>query len=566
MVVSLLGASLIIFLYNLSFYSKEPGLGFGLLVAAVNIFFFTTSTKSKNLIPAFVFSSLATLHGLFLGFRANEFVYPLNFLASLFFTSVAAYLYKLQAPFSLYIPEFLVIPALTIFKTIQSAISQDKKESRLSGKSDLIISLIKGFGISIPVFFILAFLLSQADPIFEKLISDVLENIWGRVIVSTFLFTSLFFTGLSVFKPTAKITEVLSIGKTKHYELSIILVTIVTLFTAFISVQIRYLFFSLSERDLGQIGVESLTFSEYVRKGFFELLVASAISGIAIIYILRYLNHIKNNSKKYLQIATSLLTIETGILLFSAFKRLLLYGAEHGLTRARIIGFIFLIWLSVILVILLIRVFKNLNNKILFYLSTSVTIIMLFALNLVNIDGLLVDKFKPTVNNEIDYYYLTGISADAYKSWYPAYDDSKKIFDSLKQKRIDSKDDLSSFSHEDLRKLYWSKFTIEQLNSQIQNLDDKYSGIEYVKAKYKDERDFDNKPYKNSIPPWVDYRRSWVSFNLGEYQAFQEINKNDFKNQVKILFDDLSNLYQKIEPKLWESVPLDRDTSPPLTN
>lgn len=567
MIKSLLGAASIVILFNLFFYSKELGLGYGLLVASVNIFFFATrSTLSKNLLTAIICSSLAILHGLFLGFRANEFIYPLNFVASLFFTFASGYLYKLETPFSFYIPEFLLSPAIAAIKTIQSALFQDKVEERLPKRNDLTISIIKGLGISIPAFFVLAFLLSQADPIFEKLVSNVLENIWGRVIVSTFLFIPLFFGGLSFFKSPIKQYESLDTGPTKHYELSIILITILTLFTAFISVQIRYLFFSLKEKDLGQIGIESLTFSEYVRHGFFELLIASAIAGAAIVYILRYLNHLKANSKKYLQIATSILTIETAILLLSAFKRLILYGSEHGLTRARIIGFIFLIWLSIILAILLFRVFKKINNKILFYLSTGITAVMLLALNFINIDGLLVDKFKPTVNSEIDYYYLTSISSDAYTSWQPAYLDSKNTFETLKQKRIDSKDNISSFSNDDLRKLYWSKYTMEQLNRHIQTLEDKYGDLDNIKNKYKSEKDRDNKPYRNSMPPWVEHKRSWISFNFGEFQAFQKIHKNDIRIQVETLNKDLDNLFMRVEPSIWQNVPLDRDTSPPLTN
>ena len=46
--------------------------------------------------------------------------------------------------------------------------------------------------------------------------------------------------------------------------------------------------------------------------------------------------------------------------------RFVLYADAYGLTRARVFGFIFLIWLSIILIIFLFRIFGELKQKWLF--------------------------------------------------------------------------------------------------------------------------------------------------------------------------------------------------------
>ncbi len=203
------------------------------------------------------------------------------------------------------------------------------------------------------------------------------------------------------------------------------------MFGLFILVQFQYLFSRVDENQLHQIGLSSITYSEYVRRGFFELLIASAIVVGIISYVLHLLKHINSQLKAFVQGLSGIVLIETGVILLSDVQRIQLYAAEHGLTRARIFGFIFLVYLAALLAILLVNVWRRLDQKYQFLSLTLVSLIALLSLSFINIDGLIATQYKPTVNKEIDYVYITSLSADAIDGWSRAFIESQQTVNQL---------------------------------------------------------------------------------------------------------------------------------------
>lgn len=263
------------------------------------------------------------------------------------------------------IPKFLLMPLISIESSIAAVFNIFKHENSFeSAQKDSTSALIRGLIIGIPVSLVLLFLLTKAAPIFGQLTQRFFTNIGERAVISLILFIILLGFGLSKF-----LEKVIAEAQTTHvpigksHELVIILGSVISLFAVFIIVQVKYLFSSIGEGELHQLGITSLTYSEYVRKGFFELLIASSIASGLIIYVFKYLHHLRDGQKILTQVSSGILTIETALLLLSAVKRVALYADAHGLTRARIFGFIFLIWLAVILLIFLIRVFKEMKKE-----------------------------------------------------------------------------------------------------------------------------------------------------------------------------------------------------------
>lgn len=531
----ILAALLFIFVYNLLFFQTDLGIGTGLLFLFLNIFAYVCKdNNAKNVSLGIIASSLSTVFGFLIGGRANELLQNIDFVLAGLINLIALYFYKSENYFSFDIPDFLLTPVKVIIGGLKSIsnIFAARGDNEVKKDDGMSTSIIRGFAIAIPVSVLLLLLLVKADPIFNKLVENFLQNIWQRLIVSMILFFGLLSIGLAKISEVMKKNEVGEEKDIEHkiYELLIISGSAVILFGIFILIQFRYFFAgNIGERELQELGINSLTYSEYVRKGFFELLAASAVASLIVLYITKFIHRLYSSHKLVTQAVSGILVAEIGLLLLSALQRLNLYQEAHGLTRARVFGFIFLVWLFFMLVIFLIRIFQELKKEWLFKLVFSSTLIIVLLLSIVNIDGLIATKYKPTVNDEIDYYYLMNLSSDAYESWEPAVLDAKRVIDNLE--KIEG-----GYNTEHYRQLYFARSALLELKNKLDFLEKKYEKI-----------------------------RSWQAWNLGEVEAYDFIKNNQkIVIDVQKLIERSDIINSKISENIKSSTTLDRVVQPPL--
>jgi Domain of unknown function (DUF4173) len=122
---------------------------------------------------------------------------------------------------------------------------------------------------------------------------------------------------------------------------SVALVAIDLLFLLFVILQAAYLF---GGRDtLGDIG---MTYSEYARRGFFELIAAAVVAG-GLVLLLEAL--IRSRSRVYVAAAVTLCAL-TGVILLSAAVRLSLYQQAYGWTELRFYALAAIGWLAICVV------------------------------------------------------------------------------------------------------------------------------------------------------------------------------------------------------------------------
>ena len=516
--------------YNLFLFKTGWGLGFSLLILLLNLcFFLFKDNKARNIYLGYVSSVVAIVFGCLISYRANEVVQLANILVSLLFSVTALYFYKEENTFKFLIPSFLLIPFNVLakaFTSIPDSLSQ-KKEDHHGTKNEIIKSLIKGLIFAVPVLIVLAIVLISADPVFGKLADNLLKNIHERIIISLLLFVPLF--ALSLIKLKEKVSfEKEEIKQLIHkgYELSVVLGGIALLFGAFIVVQSQYLFSSLGERQLEQLGITSLTYSEYVNKGFFELMIATVISIGVLSYVLTFIKRITGNEKKIIQVLSSAVILETFLIILSAAQRVNLYQIEHGLTRARIFGTIFLVYLTILLVIYLFHLFINMSQKKFFYSMVSSVLLFFLSINLINIDGMIATTYKPTVNKEIDYTYLSYLSPDAYMVWPEIINNIDSAVATIETKR-------ESMTDDDKRKYSYAKIELYQLE----------------------------KKYKEQI---INSR--WQELNLSKYQALQlSLDKKEEFGLLGELRQRVSQIETEFGPIL-NIYSVDRDTTPPLVH
>ncbi len=521
-----------VLLYNMLFFHTQPGLGTALLFLLLNLYFFTVKgSNTKNLPIAVLASVIGTVFAFLFIVRASGVVQFIDIVAGIFFSLVALYFYKYHGQFSFQIARFVSLPFVVIAHSIGGFLklfrADSWSETPLEGKGT--VSLIRGLIIAIPTFAVLLFLLIQADPIFNKLTQNIFSGIGERTVKSLIIFLALLGFGLATYKLQEQTSEE-RIAEGKSHELVVITGSVIALFAAFILVQFRYLFSSVGERELAELGINSLTYSEYVRKGFFELLVASSVACGLLLYVLRYFKQLRGKLAVVVHLFGTILTIETGFLLLSAVKRLLLYADAHGLTRARIFGFVFLIWLGILLIIFLVQLLQRVKQQWFFGSIVAATLFVLMLVNIINVDGLIATSYKPTVNGEVDYYYLANLSADGEQSWQSAIEDSIETVSRL--------EGVASISSEQNRQLYYRSFTLRKLQEKISYLLHKYDTKEGM---------------------------NWQAFNISEYLAYKKITANlSFYEQIPALLNKISAIESRVSPEVIRNTRLDRSTQPPL--
>ncbi len=152
-----------------------------------------------------------------------------------------------------------------------------------------------------------------------------------------------------------------------------------------------------------------------MRKGFVELLVATLIGGVLSYLLAIKLRAGKHTDKRYwlLLIGNIVLIVELFALLISAYKRDLLYVETYGLTRVRIIGEVFLVWLACLLIVLLVfAIWKKLRERSAVLLLGAVTIVAWLGIQVVNVDAIIV-RGAPGHHDYTDYFYIMQLSEDA---------------------------------------------------------------------------------------------------------------------------------------------------------
>ncbi|KKQ43079.1 MAG: hypothetical protein US60_C0008G0046 [Microgenomates group bacterium GW2011_GWC1_37_8] len=535
--------------FNIFIFKTLPGFSVSLFFVAIHIFLFSIKNKNvTNLRLALIFSAMAIFFAVLFVVRDNTVVQFLNFVAALTVTVLATFLYKIPQRFSFLLTSLISSPFLIGIASVLglTAFSLKNNKKIEQTPSVNIISFVRGGVVSLLLFIIILSLLRSADPIFSNFTNYISQQITDRLVISSIIFTILITIGL------AKVTELreseLSLKNYINpsvYELAAICLTVITTFTAFILIQFRYLFSSFGERELHKIGIASLTYSEYVRKGFFELIVVTFIASVIIAFTLIFIRDYAAFKQKLLKIITGILIFETVLIVFSAAKRLFLYTESHGLTRIRIFGFLLLLWVSSLLVIFFIRTIRELRVKTQFFIYVLLTSIAVFSASFINIDKLIAEKYKPTVNAEVDYFYIANLSADAQSSW-------KEIVTSQES---------------DINKL---ESKVQSLTNNVSMLIASYgTPDEYIAWFEGQERDEIEKVKEgksfNNVSENLKIRRKWQSKNLSESKAYKTIHQ-DFELYLKLKYlkNRIIEVQNKINVQVVDVPQIDRSSQPPL--
>ncbi|CAN5718227.1 DUF4173 domain-containing protein [soil metagenome] len=211
--------------------------------------------------------------------------------------------------------------------------------------------MARAMAIAVPLLIIFVALFSAADAIFAAQLATVANlGIDGREIVSRLVFAGFagwLFAGAMAAawlprQPEPTTTSVGAMPRLGALEATIVLLLLDAIFAVFVALQAAYLF-----GGLDTLAVSGLTYAEYARRGFFELIAVAVLVGLVLLTFSRLVTP----RTAAFRSAALLLALLTAVILVSALYRLGLYQAAYGWTELRLYALAMIGWLAVGLVL-----------------------------------------------------------------------------------------------------------------------------------------------------------------------------------------------------------------------
>jgi hypothetical protein len=279
------------------------------------------------------------------------------------------------------------------------------------------LAATRGVFFAAPLLLIFGALFVAADAVFQELVVDLfgfdVAEVFGHLslmLVFAWITAGLLWVALLAHTRenlALRRPDALSLG---IVELGTVLGLLDLLFLTFVAVQVRY-FFGGAERVATTAG---LSYAEYARRGFFELVTVTALA-LPILLLTHWLLRAEGRGgRRVFRVLAGTLIALLFVVMASALQRMYLYTQEYGLTELRLYATIFMAWLAVVLVWFVLTVLRERRDRFAFgaLLSGFAAVLLI---NAMNPDALIarVNLQRLEEGKRFDAYYLTTLSADA---------------------------------------------------------------------------------------------------------------------------------------------------------
>jgi hypothetical protein len=280
-------------------------------------------------------------------------------------------------------------------------------------RSEKAAAVARGVAIGLPFLLVFGALFVAADAVFGQLLSAAVPSFSSATVeraVIVLLWAWLaggLLRDLLAAREDARLVRADPVDRFRArlgaVEVAVALFILDLLFLAFVVVQFRYLFG-------GSTLVESeahLTYAEYARHGFFELVTVTALT-LPLLLLADWALR-GEDRRAFRWLAAALLTL-LGVVIASALQRMRLYMQHYGLTELRVYATGLILWLAVVCGWFALTVLRGRRHA--FAVGALVTgFAATLALNVLNPDALIArtNVTRPVV----DASYLAGLSDDA---------------------------------------------------------------------------------------------------------------------------------------------------------
>jgi hypothetical protein len=278
------------------------------------------------------------------------------------------------------------------------------------------VAVAQAMVVAVPLFVVFGGLFLAADAVFESQVRSL-----AVVDLSTFQSHVLYMAGgfagaaaalwsaTRVEVPDDLDGELPDERRLLPVQTAVLLAPLVGLFGVFVLVQLQVLFGG--ERAVLQS--LDLTYSQYARRGFFELVAASALL-LPLLLAVNWARRRDGASTRLFYFGALSLVALLTVVMASAWQRLDIYIDALGLTELRFYAAVVLVWLMLAFAWFSISVLGPVRNVFLSGIGFSATVVLL-SVNLMNPDAFIVRTNTDRLDEgrEFDAAYVSALSADA---------------------------------------------------------------------------------------------------------------------------------------------------------
>lgn len=455
------------------FYAKFPfGLSFVILMSALLASVFVLrriAARSGNRWAYVFFPPLAAVTIAQLLYT-SPVVVVLGFIVAAI--SFALFAYWLSSPPVSFLSARSLWPKEFFFETLWPFAGLDEFSGSLSaGKRER--NVLTGIALALPFLVLFGVLFAQADALFGKTIVQAFKDVPFSTIfvdgirdfIVGFIFLGsawMFFSRLH--EERRESTEV-HFAPAHETILITFLALINALFLVFVAFQFAYFFGGEAFiRDQG------LTYAEYARSGFFQLIaVAGIVFGIG--SMLSAFGHLRHRVVRGLSLS---LVVLTYVILASAIRRLSLYVDAYGLTVARWWAMAMIVLVAVVLLGQIVAWALSMQHRTYAKMTCLIVLFAFSGLLLVNVEGMVVGynahRFLAGQTRKIDVGYMEDLlaaSTDAVPQMVTLVNSEWPLYETVGESKTDFRSHLqvdSMGEGVELRKREdWRAFTFSRL-------------------------------------------------------------------------------------------------------
>ncbi len=295
---------------------------------------------------------------------------------------------------------------------------------------------------AIPLLVLFSALFSSADPIFAQGVRRAFDVDFELLLSHAFLiglwtwlsagFGRRLLSGIA--SPAEYSLPLRPPERSPDVEVLTVLGLLAALFLAFVGIQARYLAGSdvLVQQTVG------LTYAEYARRGFFELLAATAL----VLPILLAGDWALRHSpwRRSFRIVAGTLVVLMGLIAASAARRLYLYTQAYGLTEDRLYASAILLWILILAAWFAVTVLPGRRDRFCAGALVSALLVLL-SLHALNPDAFIAERnlARSRAGHEFDLEHALRLGPDAvpvllaHREAIPA-DQQSKFLESLRRR------------------------------------------------------------------------------------------------------------------------------------
>ena len=231
-------------------------------------------------------------------------------------------------------------------------------------------------------------------------------------------------------------------------EVGVVFGLVNALFLTFVAVQFRYLFGGADRVESSS----TLTYAEYARRGFFELVAVAGLAAVFLLFSHWLLPRGQSRLHRFFAAFAAVLVALVFVVMASALQRMRLYTETFGLTELRLYTTAFMVWLLAVFAWLALTVLRGRRDRFAFGVFVA-GLAVVIGLNALNPDGFIVERNAAIADEErpFDTEYALSLSADSVPALVANFDEVAEagrcaVAQELRRRYLDADIDWRSWS------------------------------------------------------------------------------------------------------------------------